>query len=159
MTVSNAAETREQQDLDVEGAVSRLKGVRVILGRLAISTEQAGDRDEDHMLGLLEETMLDSISVIETALDTTEDVAVNDSQKGRVTELQSIVDSYMEAEGITEGELAERIGIDEDALISELAGRTPLYLDESIRLAELLGISIDELAARSQSVLTDSTGN
>ena len=64
MSTNEVAETR-----DIEGAVNRLKGVRVILGRLAISTELAGDDDEDLMFSLLEDIMRESGDVIEYALD------------------------------------------------------------------------------------------
>lgn len=73
MSTNEVAETR-----DIEGAVNRLKGVRVILGRLAISTEQAGDDDEDLMYSLLEDIMRESVDAIEYALDGDESGAATD---------------------------------------------------------------------------------
>lgn len=54
--------------MDAEQAMCRLRGVRAILGRLAISAEQAGDSDEDLMLKLLEDVMLDAIDALDAAI-------------------------------------------------------------------------------------------
>lgn len=60
--------------------------------------------------------------------------------------LKALVGDYVKAEGITKNELAERMGIGRSALYAKLGGQTPWLLDEAVKLAELLGITVDELA-------------
>ena len=61
-------------------------------------------------------------------------------------ELKALVDGYVKAEGITKDALANSLGISRCALFARLKGRTMWHLDEAIKLSELLGVPIDELA-------------
>lgn len=62
-------------------------------------------------------------------------------------ELKALVGEYVKSAGITRDELAQSLGIGRSALYAKLDGLAPWRLDEAIRLAKLLDMPLDELAA------------
>jgi len=50
--------------VDAETAVFRLRGIRAIISRLASSTNEAGDPDEDLMFGFLAHAMSEQIEIL-----------------------------------------------------------------------------------------------
>lgn len=63
-----------------------------------------------------------------------------------MNELKDLVCEFVKADGITREELAQRLGIGRSALYAKLDGLAPWRLDEAVRLANMLGMPIDELA-------------
>ena len=61
---------------------------------------------------------------------------------------EAAVAVYLKRTGMSQEELAQRIGMTDNTLRRRLNGRNDFTLPEAVRLSELLGVSLDQLAGR-----------